>query len=514
MTIKKGDPKPHATIEGSAEDVTPASSKPARKTTGATRAAVNTAAKAKTLAKETATGDEAKSDTAKTTKSGTQASTSKENSKPEDKSSTEKKPSSPANLDVDNSASMSPSKGSTGGGFAKVAGAGVLGGAIALGGLFIATSFDGPARNWLSNVSGARQAQEAAEAAGVLAKSQLAETLAVQDTQNASIKALAASTSQMETEVAKIEVQTAEIARLSGQLGRLTELPAQTSALAVRLSASETRLDGLTEAAHTRGETVNSLASALDEAAKAGTSSAAISTGLNRALARLETLEPQVAALKSEISTLLSDRTEQDQKSGQSLAEEKGWQQTTEAKIAALSAELTSLATRLQTDEQNVAKAKHAQDLKNLRQTISDGAPFAQQLAPFTKFPAAADLRELAKTGVASAKMLIDGLAELPGEDITSEASQGTIGSIIGLLGGAVRITRAGEAALQEAPMVAARNALLADEPGKAAGFIAAAKIGPEVDAWVAKAKDRAVALALVSKLTNSLAADISQPGG
>ncbi len=125
----------------------------------------------------------------------------------------------------------------------------------------LVVGFAAAPRTWLARATGAEETARLAGEATVSTQNlaaRLEQTIAEQQSQ----------LNEMQTGLAEAAALRREIADFKTRLAEFGEVPAQTTALALRLEAAETRLDTLTANAATRGETVNSLARALDRAAR------------------------------------------------------------------------------------------------------------------------------------------------------------------------------------------------------------------------------------------------------
>ena len=453
--------KPHAIIEGSVEDVTPKAAKTA-------------------------------SPAAKDTKSAA-AKPNKSASKAKDAKTSRAEP--PGAADRKTGPKSSPAKSLAPRSIGALAAAGLAGAMATFAIIALATAFDGPPRAWLARITGAEDAARLARDAATLTQTTAAKLETALATQKAAIGGLQSSLAAIEGRLVPLEELPGQVSRIATTLEGLGELPAQTTALALRLGAAETRLDTLASNAAARTETVNSLARALDEAAKAGTSSAAVSTGLARTISRLEDAEAQLANLAQSI-----------QKAADAPPPDDSWRRDAEARLTTLRRDMDTLAARLAAEEADAQAARLAAGLAALKTAIDAGGPYADLLTPFGDSPAVKVLAKHAATGAPTIEGLKARLAGLPAQDVVPPGeAAGTLGRIVGLLGGAVKIRRTDDAATAQSPMAAAREALDAGEVARVADIVSQAKQGPEAQAWVEAARARAEIDAAFMELEASL---------
>lgn len=468
MQKQTGDHRPKATIEGTAEDVTPASSETAP-------------ASADEPVQSRASDDPAGDTSGLESEEGARAGSDGAARSAEQGAAPVRRTSRLALL------------------AASLAGGLVVAGIVAL----LALTSTG--RQQLAEWSGARAAAERADAAADRAEAveaALADELAARDDR---LSALETQAAQLRAGLEPLAGLEAEAERLASELDRLSELPAQTSALGVRVGAAETRLGTLAREADARGETVNSLARALDEAAAAGTSAAAVSSGLARQTDRLAALETRLEALSEEVERR-SDAPDPDPGAA--------WRARADDRIAALSAGLEALAARAADDAEAARSLRLQEALATVRSAVDSGAPFASDLAALSGFQGAGTLQRHAETGVPTVEALLGGLEELPAA--ASGPAPGAMGRIVGLLGDAVQVRRVepGSEGTNASDLERARQALRDGNPARAADIVEAARDGPEAEDWVSGARARAQALSALTELSGAVRAEIDRLGG
>jgi len=372
--------------------------------------------------------------------------------------------------------------------FGALIAAGLVGSMATLALMALLISIDGPQRSWLARATGAEEAARLAAEANQMARSSAARLE----------KAIAAQQSQvtdMQARLAETTTLSGEMTDIAARLEGLGEIPAQATALALRLQAAETRLDTLAANAATRGETVNSLARALDQAAKAGTSTAATTAALELAILRLDDAEVQLARLDDAIATM-----------GQTTPADVNLSRDIQTRLTALSQKVEALAATMSSERTGLLAANFNQ----LKSTIADGRSYADLLVPFAQNPAAAGLAEFAATGAPSIASLRDGLADLRRRQDGAAEIEGTLGRITSLFGGAIKVRRTSKPAGPEDPLTIAEKALDAGNLDRAADTIDQAMTGPEADAWVAAARARAQ----IDKALAALEASLTSPAG